>query len=170
MNITQVLSEEHQLILQVISTTLDECKALENGKEMDTGFFEEVITFIKNFADKFHHAKEEDILFKAMLENKECLHCNPIPVMMHEHEEGRRFVHGMVEGITNGNQDKLIENTRNYCNLLQQHIYKEDHVLYPMAEQALSETQKEIINQEYKKTEQVLKSTLDVEAYPIRTR
>jgi hemerythrin-like domain-containing protein len=145
-NITQVLSDEHQTILKVIEAALSECSELENGKVLEIEFFQKTIDFIKNYADKFHHAKEEDILFKAMLENIENLHCNPIPVMLQEHDAGRHFVNVMEQGIDEKDQEKLNENARGYCMLLQNHIYKEENVLYPMAENALSNEQKDLVN------------------------
>lgn len=163
-NITQILSDEHQTILKVIDAVLKECAELENGKDLQIEFFTKTIDFIKNYADKFHHAKEEDILFKAMLENIENLHCNPIPVMLHEHDEGREFVKGMEEGMTENNKEKIIENARGYGMLLRDHIYKEDNVLYPMAEEALSDEQKEFVNQNYKEVEVKLRSEMDIDS------
>ncbi|NLP59286.1 hemerythrin domain-containing protein [Lutibacter sp. B1] len=163
-NITQILSDEHQTILNVIDAVNSECSELENGKTLDVGFFQKTIDFIKNYADKFHHAKEEDILFKAMLANVEHLHCNPIPVMLHEHDEGRTFVRGMEEAISENNISKIIENARGYGMLLRDHIYKEDNVLYPMAEEALSDVQKDDVNKRYKEVEIELKKTMDIDS------
>jgi hemerythrin-like domain-containing protein len=163
-NITQILSDEHQTILKVIDAALKECTEIENGKALEIEFFQKTIDFIKNYADKFHHAKEEDILFKAMLENIENLHCNPIPVMLHEHDEGREFVKGMEQGISESNTEKLIENARGYCMLLQNHIYKEDNVLYPMAEEALTDEQKDLVNQKYHEVEIKLNAEMDIDA------
>lgn len=148
-NITSVLSKEHQNILKVIDLVLDECNKIENGEKVKMDFFEKVILFIRNYADGYHHAKEEDILFKAMLENMENMHCNPIPVMLHEHDEGRNFVKGMIAALENNKQEELLDNARGYCYLLQNHIYKEDNVLYPMAEQALDDQQKLDVENSY---------------------
>lgn len=163
-NVTQLLSDEHQNILKVIDALLNECNDLEKGKALNIAFFEKAIDFIKNYADKFHHAKEEDILFKAMLEELENLHCNPIPVMLHEHETGRGFVKGMEEGLKENNIKQVIENASGYCYLLQEHIYKEDNILYPMAEQALDDKQKDTINKKYNDIEKKLKKTLDIDS------
>ena len=152
-NITNELSSEHQNILKVIDAMFTECKQLENGKEVEKVFFDKAIDFIKNYADRYHHAKEEDILFKVMLENLECMHCNPIPVMLHEHETGRHYVKGMEEGLNENNKEKIIENARGYGYLLQEHIYKEDNVLYPMAEEALNDQQKEMVLRKYEEVE-----------------
>ena len=148
-NVTQVLSDEHQTILKVIDVVLEKCDQMEKSGEYDAGFFEKVIQFIKSYADGFHHAKEEDILFKAMLENMDHMHCNPIPVMLHEHDAGREYVKGMEEAMQSGNSKGLIENARGYCYLLQSHIEKEDNILYPMAEQALDDLQKEKVEKLY---------------------
>ncbi|MFV0484595.1 MAG: hemerythrin domain-containing protein [Bacteroidales bacterium] len=163
MNITEDLMNEHQVILGVIAKTLDECDNIESGKELNKDFFLKVVDFIRNYADKFHHAKEEDILFASMLENMANMHCNPIPVMLHEHEEGRDYLKGMVDGLENSDTKKTVFCARGYCVLLQQHIYKEDNVLYPMAEQAISDTQKAQVNEQYKQVEERLNKELDIE-------
>ena len=149
-NITKVLTDEHYNILKVIESILSSCDNLESGKiQVDSEYFENVIKFIKNYADTYHHAKEEEILFKAMLENVNNLHCNPIPVMLHEHEAGRAYVKGMEEGLANNDKQQIMDNARGYCYLLKDHIYKEDNVLYPMAEEALNDNEKEKVQQLY---------------------
>lgn len=165
MNITDVLSEEHQNILKVIDGVLKECNEIEGGKALDKEYFAEVIDFIKNYADGYHHAKEEDILFKAMLENLENMHCNPIPVMYHEHDEGRRYINNLEEAIENSDTDEVLNNAKGYCFLLQNHIYKEDNVLYPMAEEALSLDQKEEVQKKYKQVNDELFSAGELQKY-----
>ena len=59
-----------------------------------------------------------------MLDNTDGMHCNPIPVMLHEHDQGRNFVSSMVKGL-------------------------EGNILYPMAEETLSEEDKERVLQLY---------------------
>jgi hemerythrin-like domain-containing protein len=165
MNITQVLTEEHQNILKVIEGVLKECNEIESGKDLDKGYFAEVIDFIKNYADAYHHAKEEDILFKAMLENVGNMHCNPIPVMIHEHDEGRQYMKNLGKGIANSDKEQILTNARGYCFLLQNHIYKEDNILYPMAEEALSEVQKEEVQAKYNQVKDELFSSRELEKY-----
>ncbi len=152
-NITEDLSNEHQNILKLIDAMLTECEELENGKKLDKVFFDEAIDFIKNYADRYHHAKEEDILFKVLLENLENMHCNPIPVMLHEHETGRNYVKGLEEGLNENNKEKIVGNARRYGYLLREHISKEDNVLYPMAEEALNDLQKETVLNKYGEVE-----------------
>ena len=87
---TKILSEEHKNIIKIIEALNKECDSLESGKPLDKEFFIKAVDFIKNYADKFHHAKEEDILFKEF--NKSQSHCNPTEQMLYEHDLGRNFI------------------------------------------------------------------------------
>jgi hemerythrin-like domain-containing protein len=164
-NITSVLSEEHQNILKVIDIVLNECNEIEDGKEPVKVFFEDVLNFIKKYADGFHHVKEEDVLFKALLQNQGGMHCNPIPVMLMEHDEGRNYVKGMEAALKEGDKRNLLENARGYCYLLQQHIYKEDNILYPMAEEALGEADKQQVDEAYRAVDLGNFFTTDIPAF-----
>lgn len=142
---TAVLSDEHKNILLVINKILKECDQIDSGGNVDEDFFRKAVSFIKNYADKFHHAKEEDILFRELNKDGVLEHCNPIGQMLHEHDLGRGFVKGLSEAVEKGDKTEAVKNARGYCELLQEHIFKEDNILYPMADEALKETvQKEI--------------------------
>ena len=142
---TQILSDEHKNILCVINRIAKECEKVDSGGNIDEEFFQKAVSFIKNYADKFHHAKEEDILFMELNKDGVLEHCNPIEQMLHEHDLGRGFVKGLSEAVVKGDKTDAVKNARGYCELLQEHIFKEDNILYPMADEALKEaTQKEI--------------------------
>ena len=151
---TKILAGEHKNILKVIDVLLKECDALKSGQELDKDFFEKTIEFIRGYADKFHHAKEEDILFVELCKDTVRMHCNPTEQMLHEHELGRNFVKNMEKGLEENNKNKIIENARGYSQLLQEHIYKEDNILYPMADEALSQEINEMMLNKFKKVEQ----------------
>ena len=150
---SKILTEEHKNILKVIENMENEVNILEKGKEINKKFFEKAIDFIRNYADKFHHAKEENILFKEFDKAAEegCAHCNPTKQMLSEHDEGRKFVKGIEQGVKENNKNKVIENARGYCMLLKEHIYKEDNILYPMADEALNENTKKSMLQKFNK-------------------
>jgi len=139
---TLMLSDEHQNILKVVRAIENECGLLRNGKDLDKAFFEGVTDFIKNYADRFHHSKEEDILFKEMCSDTVQLHCNPTTQMLYEHDTGRQYVKGLEEALGEDDVPRVIENAMGYALLLQDHIQKEDNILYPMAEQALDDETK----------------------------
>ena len=160
---TKILSEEHKNIIKIIGALNKECGSLESGKPLDKEFFIKAVDFIKNYADKFHHAKEEDILFKEF--NKSQSHCNPAEQMLYEHDLGRNFVKGMEQASKENNKEKLMENARGYSQLLQEHIYKEDNILYPMADEALNEKTQKSMLEKFKKLEKNKEKYLSVLKY-----
>jgi hemerythrin-like domain-containing protein len=146
----KILSDEHQSILKVVSVLVNECNALESGKALDKNFFIKAINFIKNYADKFHHAKEEDILFVELRKDSAQMHCNPTSQMLFEHDLGRNFIKNTEEGLEENNDKKIIENARGYARMIQEHIFKEDNILYPMAEEALNKEIWESVSDKFK--------------------
>ena len=140
---TEILMEEHRLILAVLDSLEEAAGRLDNGEDVDPEFFLDAAEFVSGFADKCHHAKEEDILFVAMTAMDMPQDTGPVAVMLAEHDEGRRYTAGfrsaaeqMNNGDTNAAAD-IVRNVFDYVNLLREHIMKEDNVLYPMAEQII---------------------------------
>lgn len=148
-DLTRVLSDEHKNILRVIKTLKRECGEIENGKAIDKDYFLAAIDFIRNYADKFHHAKEEDILFKALCGDSVEMHCNPTEQMLYEHNLGRDLVKNLETGVNEGDKQKVLDNARGYAYLLEDHISKEDNILYPMACEALPAETQNSIRQEF---------------------
>ena len=150
---TAILSEEHQQILKVARALARECEALEKGGGIDREFFKKAIDFIRGYADRFHHAKEEDILFKELTKPGVAMHCNPVEQMLYEHDRGRALVKEADEGLGKDDRKKVVAGMKGYAELIQEHIYKEDNILYPMAEGALSEEAKKEMLKKFKKAE-----------------
>lgn len=159
----EILTNEHKNILKVISAVENECEKLENGKAIDKEFLEKAIDFIRGYADKIHHSKEEDILFVEMCKNEENMHCNPTHQMRHEHDEGRKFVKELEKELNKGNKKKIIENAKGYCNLLKDHIYKEDNILYPMADESMDAKTKKSMLDKFNKIEK--DAALEIKRY-----
>ena len=140
---TQILKDEHTLILEALDGLERKLTALEAGAAPDRTYFEKAVRFIRTFADECHHGKEEDLLFKTMVDRGFPLQGGPIAVMLSEHETGRAYVREMAEASASVGQDKaaaekIIRNGRAYIQMLRPHIDKENMILYPMADNMLS--------------------------------
>lgn len=141
---TAELSQEHQAILLMIRVLEKMADRLEAGRAVDPDDPEKSVQFLRGFADKCHHAKEEDLLFPAMEKAGIPRTGGPLGVMLREHVEGRALVKAMADsipGIRKGDKAaarRFAESARGYGALLSQHIYKEDNILYPMADARLS--------------------------------
>jgi hemerythrin-like domain-containing protein len=166
-DITQRLKDEHQLILRMLALLEKNALLTEEGSFHDYRFYLDGVDFIRNYADRFHHAKEEDILFEALIENGMPRANSPVAAMLMEHDLGRAFVRGMEEAATralNGEaaQDEaIVTNARGYLELLREHISKEDEILYPLAERVIPAEKRDGIVEGYRKAEKTAAEGLE---------
>ena len=136
---TQDLRNEHDAILHVF-TILDKMLLASDGeKERDLKFAKELVNFLSIFADQCHHGKEEGVLFKEMETLGVPNQGGPIGVMLHEHVLGRELITSMREALQNNNLEKFKVIAVDYRDLLQQHIQKENTVLFMLADRLISD-------------------------------
>lgn len=160
LEITSALINEHKLILRMLTVLENRAELTSKGKHADYRFYLDAVDFIRNFADRFHHAKEEDILFEALVKNGMPRENSPVAAMLMEHVQGRVFVSGMEEAAHEalaGKLDKerdISENANGYLNLLREHIDKEDNILYPLAERLIPVDMREGIVAGYRAAEE----------------
>ena len=142
-DVTNVMVVEHKLILRMVALVEKKAALVEGGKFDDWQFFLDAVDFIRNYADRFHHAKEEDTLFTALIANGMPEKNSPIEAMHIAHDQGRAFVRGMEKAAKkalsgeSGQEEAIVENARGYAALLREHIHNEDNILYPLAEKTL---------------------------------
>ena len=129
---------EHRLIermLSIIKNVLDE---IESKHIVDPIFVDTAVDFIRVYADRTHHGKEEDILFREL--NDKPLSAEDSQIMkelIEEHVFGRQTTKALVEANTryrNGDEMALTDIANNFKTLIEfypRHIEKEDKVFFP---------------------------------------
>ncbi len=149
---TEILKEEHKIIKKYLDVIDKIVEDASHDKNINSADLEDIVDFIRTFADKCHHSKEQDLLFPAMESAGIPREGGPIGVMLEEHEIGRNFVKNLASAILkykNGDRKALkdiAENASGYSELLRQHIDKEDNILYMMADMHLDEdTEKQLL-------------------------
>lgn len=145
---TQILRQEHESILKMLDVAEGAANRIDAGGRIRRETLSGMSEFFRLFADRCHHAKEEDLLFPALEIRGMTRAGGPTGVMMHEHEEGRALVRRMAEAAEACNwgddsQRKWAEAARGYIALLRQHIFKENNILFVMAEQMLTAQEQE---------------------------
>ena len=130
------LVDEHVLIIRLLALIPSIVEYTETSIKVDKDLILRCVDFIRTYADKYHHMKEEDILLKYVDEKAEI-----IQVMHKDHDTGRGYVRQAVEGAEKNNKTQVKENLLAYRDLLTQHIKKEDEILYPWIDRQLSTTQ-----------------------------
>jgi len=158
-DITTALVDEHKLILRMIALLEKNALRTAAGDYSNWQFYLDGVDFIRSYADRFHHAKEEDVLFAALVQNGMPRENSPVAAMLMEHDQGRAYVLGMETAVSEamsglaGREAAIAENALAYAALLRDHIAKEDDILYPLAERVIPETMRGEIVQGYEHAE-----------------
>jgi len=149
MKATEILMNEHRGIERMLRALERAADRLEGGDETRLQTFEEGVDFLRNFADRCHHTKEETELFPALERAGVPVEGGPIAVMLADHDQGRQHIRAMAEALEAYKKGDvaaravLVSNARAYADLLRQHIWKEDNVLFAMADEVLPEPEQQ---------------------------
>ena len=132
----QRLVDEHVLIKRWIALIPRVVDNLNLESDAGRQVILDGIDLIRSYADRYHHAKEEDILFKFFDQDSEIL-----KVMYEDHTTGRGHVKAMLEALDRRDRQTLAEHLLAYRELLTGHIQKEDEILFPWMDRNLSSAQ-----------------------------
>jgi hemerythrin-like domain-containing protein len=153
------LINEHEGILFGLNI-LEKMVLMINAKNtVETEDIIEIIDFLKLFADKCHHGKEEGLLFPAMEKAGIQKESSPIGQMLFEHNEGRKYLSQIKGSINNGVLDEniFIQSASDYIKLLRNHINKENNILFPLGDKMIpEEAEKELLKSFEKFEEEVM--------------
>ncbi len=149
------LKNEHEAILASLKILDTLAGRLNRGLDVQRRDIHDFIAFLREFADKCHHGKEEGILFPALVKAGIPEKGGPIGVMLSEHVEGRELIKEM-EAAVSGKEDheRFTLAAKQYSSLLQAHIEKENSVLFPSAESVLTAAQWDQIHDAFEQHEQ----------------
>ena len=134
-----LLMIEHRLIERMISIIQHELDRIRDASRVDT-------VFMLIYADRTHHGKEEDILFRALREkdmnsrDKQLMN-----ELTDEHQRARELTAGLVEANEKycagriENLEIIAQNLNELLDLYPGHIRKEDSEFFPNAEKYFNE-------------------------------
>lgn len=145
MDSVKLLIKEHDNILRMLDVIHKASLNILQDEKIDIDDFKKMIDFIRKYADKTHHGKEEDYLFKVMVEDlggpAEKLIRNG---MLVEHDIGRLYVSDLDAALDAHKDDPSDENrlailvaAGSYEQLLRRHIQKENDAVFSFGERNL---------------------------------
>lgn len=141
---TQDLRNEHEGIKVALAVLDHLANEIEADRAVNVDDLEQIVDFLKTFADRCHHGKEEDLLFPALEAAGIPKENGPIGVMLADHTQGRDYIRAMndaLAGVREGapaDRKAFAVAAQGYARLLRDHIEKENNVLFVLAEQRLS--------------------------------
>ena len=129
------LRDEHRVIVQMLAALETAATRAGTERQPPDRWWDRAIDWLSAFADRSHHAKEEHVLFPAMIETGVPSEDGPIAVVLEEHARGRGLIHAMAAGTPSERAASAVE----YVRLLRDHIDKEDGFVFPLADAVLDE-------------------------------
>lgn len=155
----ETLKHEHRIIERVLRGLTGVCQRLEQGEPVPPEALSPFSDFMRAFADRCHHAKEETHLFPTLEQQGVPRDGGPIGVMLYEHEVGRGLVADLdrwAQGYQQGNPEagrRFVDTAHRYIDLLTLHIQKEDNVLFRIAEAVLDDDTQTTLQQAFEQAE-----------------
>ncbi len=146
---TDILREEHRVILAALATLERASERLDAGRPLPDGWWEQMIEWLRAFADRNHHAKEERSLFTAMAKAGVPARDSPVSVMLDEHVQGRV----LIQSMSDGEAGRRVAVAQQYVGFLRDHIAKEDGFVFPLAESVLDEQALQAVGHEFETVE-----------------
>lgn len=169
-----LLMIEHRLIEKMISIIKQKIQQIKTTGKADLIFIDAAVDFIRIYADKTHHGKEEDILFRDCdKKNMSKADKKIMNELIEEHLYGRKIVAELVEakekymkGIDTLNT--IVEKLTDLTEFYPGHIVKEDKIFFPNSEKYFSETELNKMLREFREFDKTMihkKYKLVVEQY-----
>jgi len=145
---------EHRLIEKMIALVREQLPLIQERDQVDPVLIDTVVDFVRTYADRTHHGKEEEILFrdlatKAMSPRDQRV----MQELIEEHRYGRSVVAKLVQAkqdYLQGQQDalpRIVEQLRALVAFYPKHIEKEDKDFFPNSERYLSEPEQQAMLQ-----------------------
>ncbi len=124
---------EHRLIERMIGLMKEELGRIRSSGRVNSRFIDTVVDFLRTYADRTHHGKEEDILFRELSKKAlSGLHQKIMEELVEEHKVARKTVGSLVQAnaryLQGDNKvvDELLRLLEKLITFYPEHIRKED--------------------------------------------
>ena len=149
----RALHNEHIYISNLLDSVEEQCQLIDADREVDVNFLADIVDYMKNFPDRFHHPKEDLIFQRLALRDESALH--DVQLVLEEH----RSLEALIERVGSVIEDyhllptvqkrkRVGELGAEYVQVMRQHIDREEAVLLPRAVEALREEDWFLIDQQ----------------------
>lgn len=154
-----ILIKEHDAILRMAEVMRKASLHVMNGGELVVADFDAMVDFVRNYADKHHHKKEENLLFDFMVKELGNIGKNLVTHgMLVEHDLGRLHMTELEQALRAYEADEtntdakldIIVNTTAYTYLIKRHATKENEVVFTFAEKNLKKESLVFIDEQTK--------------------
>jgi DUF438 domain-containing protein len=139
----ELLMQDHETTERVLAA-MEKAFAAPNGPP--PAVIAKLHEYLRGYVDQCHTVKEEQHLFPLIEARGVPRNGGPLAVMLQEHEQARGILarlSPLAEAVVAGDGSKLDELRTTfsaYADLLKNHFWKENDILYPMALRVMTDT------------------------------
>ena len=137
------LEYEHAMISHLLAAMQEYSLSILRTKQVDREWLKNCLDHLQEYADVFHHQKEEELVFSRLKQASPQGKLLVEQGMLVEHDLARYYIRSMKklqeETVTEEVCVRLIGFLQAYIDLLQRHIEKENSVAYPYAVRMLKQ-------------------------------
>ncbi|HKQ78799.1 MAG TPA: hemerythrin domain-containing protein [Blastocatellia bacterium] len=147
---THLLKREHRVIEQAMRALEGMCFRIRTGGAPPSEEISKLLDFIRNYADRHHHAKESSHLFPALeqigiLDGK-----GPLAFLREEHETERRLLGDLESAVEEYRHDpaagaEFVSAANQYKDHLIERMQQEEAILFRLAEEMLDDRVKDAL-------------------------
>jgi hemerythrin-like domain-containing protein len=153
------LKHDHQVIQQVVAGMSAVADLLDSGKQVDPSVLADLVQFLSIFAGRCHHEKEEQYLFPLLATKASASTNRELEALEQEHRAATHLVRELAKVSAAYVQNpvvmryRVIALLRRLVELYPAHIWKEDYLLFPTAQQTLSQAEQEHLEDKFETVE-----------------
>jgi len=153
------LKHEHRVIEQGLRALNGICLRFSSGEQIPAEALAQLLDFIRTFADRFHHGKEETYFFPVLEQQGVVRENGPLHIIESEHEIERELLAELdhqIRAYQAGIPDsrwRFVETAQQFIELLTGHIQREDQILFRIAEEMLDQTDIAALSAAFKQAE-----------------
>jgi len=142
------LREEHGVTMKMLAALQRFIAKVVDLEESDTKDLEALIGFFEIYVDRYHHGKEEQVLFPVLSRTRNARIDSLINSLMEDHSAARTSMEQIksiavtLHSCSEADRSELKERADLYVDLVRKHIRKENSELLPLIEEGLSETER----------------------------
>jgi hemerythrin-like domain-containing protein len=156
---TESLEKEHKICYLVVAAAQREVARVRTGGEFHPELMTELVDFLHFFADVCHDPKEEHLLYARLAEYGMSTTTGILAEMEADHEEFKDRLQAISDHLAPARGGdaraiaRVLDEIEAYLRLMEDHMRKEDEVLFPMVEHVLTHRDLEELARQFESIE-----------------
>jgi hemerythrin-like domain-containing protein len=157
LNAIQILVEEHRVILRGLDLLTTAAEKIVRNQNPPRAFFEKAVSLTLNFTNKFHHYKEEIVMFGLLAQKHEGAFDSEIERLRDQHHSLHNYMNEISKSLDAYSKSiqsevrRLHRNLSDYIETLRRHINAENAIFYPLVAKTLTENEMQWLGKEFEK-------------------